>query len=150
MTKAFLSCSGLFHYFMFTRTCGNFPSPVCFHHLDARLASHFVTNYMQASRDSLLSFIFSSCPSGLIATFCTFFFLPTLIIFTVVLSCLFVTPLSCQPVLIFTACLSLAVPLCFSISLPPFVTHCVNPLLSTPCNNSPHPALLFCHFGYLF
>lgn len=32
----------------------------------------------------------------------------------------------------------------------PLSTRCVNPLLSTPSNNSPHPALLFCHYGYLF
>lgn len=29
-------------------------------------------------------------------------------------------------------------------------TCCVDPLLSTPSNNSLHPALLFCHYGYLF
>lgn len=29
-------------------------------------------------------------------------------------------------------------------------SRCVNPLLSTPSNNSLHPALLFCHYGYLF
>lgn len=38
----------------------------------------------------------------------------------------------------------------FSISPPLFSTHCVNPLLSTPSSNSPHPAFLLCHYGYLF
>lgn len=46
--------------------------------------------------------------------------------------------------------LSLSVPRCFPISLPYFSARCANPLLSTSSNNPPHPALLFCHYGYLY
>lgn len=41
-------------------------------------------------------------------------------------------------------------PALFSNVTPYLSTCCVDPLLSTPSNNSLHPALLFCHYGYLF
>lgn len=41
-------------------------------------------------------------------------------------------------------------PSLFSNFTPSFFARCVNPLLSTPSNNSLHPVLLFCHYGYLF